>query len=67
MFLEDFSSELIAMCKILLYGESTEIHIAGERGMKRLEWFPVEDYGTTPKEMIVVSAMKGYRRRMEPE
>lgn len=46
---------------------STEIHIAGESGMKRLEWFPVEDYGTTPKEMIVVSAMKGYWRRMEPE
>ena len=46
---------------------STEIHIAGERGMKRLEWLPVDDYGTTPKEKIVASAMKGYRRRMEPE
>ena len=35
--------------------------------MKRLEWLPVEDYGTNPKEVIVVSAMKGYLRRMEPE
>lgn len=35
--------------------------------MKRLEWLSVEDYGTTPKEMIIVSAMKGYLRRMEPE
>lgn len=55
------------MCKILLYGESTEIHIAGENSMKRLEWLSVEDYGTTPKEVIIVSAMKGYLRRMEPE
>lgn len=55
------------MCKILLYGESTEIHIAGESCMKRLEWLSVEDYGTTPKEVIIVSAMKGYLRRMEPE
>lgn len=36
MFLEDFSSEPIAMCKILLYVESIEIHIAGENDMKRL-------------------------------
>lgn len=35
--------------------------------MKRLEWLSVEDYGTTPREMIIVSAMKGYLRRMEPE
>lgn len=35
--------------------------------MKRLEWLSVEDYGTTPKEVIIVSAMKGYLRRMEPE
>lgn len=35
--------------------------------MKRLEWLSVEDYGTTPNEMIIVSAMKGYLRRMEPE
>lgn len=35
--------------------------------MKRLEWLSVEDYGTTPKEVLVVSAMKGYLRRMEPE
>ena len=55
------------MCKILLYGESIEIHIAGENSMKRLEWLSVEDYGTTPKEVIIVSAMKGYLRRMEPE
>lgn len=35
--------------------------------MKKLEWLSVEDYGTTPKEVIIVSAMKGYLRRMEPE
>lgn len=35
--------------------------------MKGLEWLSVEDYGTTPKEIIIVSAMKGYLRRMEPE
>ena len=35
--------------------------------MKRLEWLSVEDYGTTPKEVIIVSAMKGYLRSMEPE
>lgn len=38
MFLEDFFPEPIAMCKILLYVESTEIHIAGENDMKRLAW-----------------------------
>lgn len=55
------------MCKMLLYGEDTEIHMAGENGMKRLEWMSVEDYGATPREVIIVSAMKGYLRRMEPE
>ena len=30
--------------------------------MKRLEWLSVEDYGTTPKEVIIVSAMKGKRQ-----
>ena len=30
--------------------------------MRKLEWLPVEDYGTNPKEVIVVSAMKGYLR-----
>lgn len=67
LFLEGFSFEPIAMCKILLYVDSTEIHIAGESGMKRLEWLSVEDYGTTPNEMLIVSVMKGYLRRMEPE
>lgn len=64
MFLEDFSSEPIAMCKILLYVESTEIHIAGENDMKRLAWLSVEDYAATQMELVVVSAMKGYLRRM---
>lgn len=35
--------------------------------MKKLEWLSAEDYGTTPKEVIIVSAMKGYLSRMEPE
>ena len=64
MFLEDFFSEPIAMCKILLYVESTEIHIAGENDMKRLAWLSVEDYAATQMELVVVSAMKGYLRRM---
>ena len=64
MFLEDFSSEPIAMCKILLYVESIEIHIAGENDMKRLAWLSVEDYAATQMELVVVSAMKGYLRRM---
>ena len=42
-----FFSEPIAMCKILLYVESTEIHIAGENDMKRLAWLSVEDYAAT--------------------
>lgn len=57
-------SQPIAMCKILLYGESTEIHIAGESNMKKLAWLPVEDYATTQMELVVMSAMKGYLRRM---
>ena len=64
LFLEDFFSEPIAMCKILLYGEYTEIHIQGESKMKRLAWLSVEDYAATQMELVVVSAMKGYLRRM---
>ena len=64
LFLEDFFSEPIAMCKILLYVESIEIHIAGENDMKRLAWLSVEDYAATQMELVVVSAMKGYLRRM---
>ena len=64
MFLEDFFPEPIAMCKILLYVESTEIHIAGENDMRKLAWLSVEDYATTQMELMVVSAMKGYLRRM---
>ena len=55
------------MCKILLYVESTEIHIAGENDMKRLAWLSVEDYAATQMELVVVSAMKGYLRRPEKE
>ena len=55
------------MCKILLYVESTEIHIAGVIDMKKLAWLSVEDYGTTVMEIIVASAMKGYLRRMSEE
>ena len=32
--------------------------------MKRLAWLSVEDYAATQMEMVVVSAMKGYLRRM---
>ena len=52
MLLEDFSSEPIAMCKILLYVESIEIHIAGENDMKRLAWLSVEDYAATQMELV---------------
>ena len=52
------------MCKILLYVEGIEIHIAGENDMKRLAWLSVEDYAATQMELVVVSAMKGYLRRM---
>ena len=54
----------IAMCRVLVYGEDTEIHIAGENDMKRLAWLSVEDYAATQMELVVVSAMKGYLRRM---
>lgn len=50
----------IAMCRVLVYGEDTEIHIAGVIDMKKLAWLSVEDYGTTVMEIIVASAMKGY-------
>lgn len=32
--------------------------------MKRLSWLSVEDYGTIPLEIMVVSTMKGYLRQM---
>ena len=32
--------------------------------MKKLAWLSVEDYGTTPMEIVVASAMKGYLRRL---
>ena len=32
--------------------------------MKKLSWLSVEDYGTTPLEVIIVSAMKGYLGEM---
>ena len=32
--------------------------------MKKLAWLSVEDYATTQMELMVVSAMKGYLRRM---
>lgn len=32
--------------------------------VKRLSWLSVEDYGTTPLEIMVVSTMKGYLRQM---
>ncbi len=32
--------------------------------MKRLSWLSVEDYGTTPLEIMVVSTMKGYLRQI---
>lgn len=32
--------------------------------MKRLAWLSVEDYAATQMELVVVSAMKGYLRRM---
>lgn len=54
----------IAMCIILLYVVGTEIHIAGDNNMKKLAWLSVEDYATTQMELVVVSAMKGYLRRM---
>lgn len=35
--------------------------------MKKLSWLSVEDYGTTPLEIMVVSTMKGYLRQMPEE
>ena len=35
--------------------------------MKDLKWVSVEDYANSPLELTVVSCMKGYLRRMEPE
>lgn len=35
--------------------------------MKDLKWLSIEDYANTPLELTVVSCMKGYLRRMEPE
>jgi uncharacterized membrane-anchored protein YjiN (DUF445 family) len=32
--------------------------------LKRLSWLSVEDHGTTPLEIMVVSTMKGYLRQM---
>ena len=32
--------------------------------MKKMAWLSVEDYATTQMELMVVSAMKGYLRRM---
>lgn len=35
--------------------------------MKDLKWLSIEDYATSPLELTVVSCMKGYLSRMEPE
>ena len=35
--------------------------------MKDLKWLSIEDYANSPLELKVVSCMKGYLRRMEPE
>lgn len=35
--------------------------------MKDLKWLSVEDYANSPLELTVISCMKGYLRRMEPE
>ena len=35
--------------------------------MKDLKWLSIEDYAKSPLELKVVSCMKGYLRRMEPE
>ena len=32
--------------------------------MKKLAWLSVEDYGTTPMEIVVASVMNGYLRRL---
>ena len=35
--------------------------------MKNLKWLTIEDYANSPLELQVVSCMKGYLRRMQPE
>ena len=35
--------------------------------MKDLKWLSVEDYANSPLELTVITCMKGYLRRMEPE
>ena len=35
--------------------------------MKDLKWLSVEDYANSPLKLTVISCMKGYLRRMEPE
>lgn len=35
--------------------------------MKDLKWLSVEEYANSPLELTVISCMKGYLRRMEPE
>ena len=35
--------------------------------MKDLKWLSIEDYAKSPLELKVVSCMKSYLRRMEPE
>lgn len=35
--------------------------------MKDLKWLSVEDYANSPLELTVISCMKGYFRRMNPE
>ena len=35
--------------------------------MKDLKWLSIEDYANSPLELTVVSCMKGYLLRMEPE
>ena len=39
----------------------------GLQNMKDLKWLSVEDYANSPQELTVISCMKGYLRRMEPE
>ena len=39
----------------------------GLQNMKDLKWLSVEDYANSPLELTVISCMKGYLRRMEPE
>ena len=39
----------------------------GLQNIKDLKWLSVEDYANSPQELTVISCMKGYLRRMEPE